>query len=343
MTAAVLALIAILAGTRLDASLVARGLCSSRAAAKAAIQAGLVTVDGAVITKVAHACDEAAEVAVIGSASRYVSRAGDKLRAALEAFHLDVHGADVLDVGASTGGFTHCLLDAGAASAVCVDCGHDQLHATIAADARVTSLEGINARHLTAAQLPRASYEAIVVDVSFISLLLVLPALWPLLEAESPRARLLALVKPQFEAGLQLGEEGRRALNKGKGVLTDDALQLRVLEGVAEFAIRELSGCAVLGTIDSPLAGGDGNREFLICLGHAVHAPSERGPFVEAAKARLQGRRALSNGDGASAPGASADEMLDGLQAVDVRRRGQTAASRAEAHAKRKRKGDPLT
>ena len=355
-------LLAVLASTnsalRLDAALVQRGLCTSRTMAKSAISGGHVTVDGAVVTKATHKCDGDAVVLAVSPAAareyRYVSRAGDKLRAALDAFQIDPAGASVLDIGASTGGFTDCLLDAGAATAVCVDCGHGQLSPKLAGDARVASLEGVNARNLTASQLPLATYEFIVVDVSFISLLKVLPALWPLLDAASPRARLVALVKPQFEVGTQLGEPGRRALNKGKGVLADEALQLSVLDGVADFGARELDGCAVLGSIDSPIKGGDGNREFLISLGHAAHAPSSKGPFVVAGS-RPPARAREVVGDGADdaemelgVPAAAAgavgthEEVLeDALRAVDVRRRGQTAASRMEAHKKRKRKGDP--
>ena len=146
-----------------------------------------------------------------------LSRAGAKLNGALNEFGLAAHvqGKHILDVGASTGGFTDALLKAGAASAVCVDCGHDQLHSSLASDARVVNIEGMNARHLTSDDLPRAAFDLVVVDVSFISLKLVLPAIWPLLEAESPTSRLVALVKPQFEAG-KAGE----AVSRGTQCLT---------------------------------------------------------------------------------------------------------------------------
>jgi 23S rRNA (cytidine1920-2'-O)/16S rRNA (cytidine1409-2'-O)-methyltransferase len=196
---------------RLDAALVARGLCASRGAAKSAVQAGHVLVDGAIVRKASFALGDDAEVALADAVQpRYVSRAGLKLEAALSAFGLDLSGAAVLDVGASTGGFTDCALQAGAASVVAVDCGHDQLHASLDADERVVSREGVNARSLTADALPRATFDAVVIDVSFISLRLVLPAIWPLLASEAPSARLIALVKPQFEVG-------RAAVNKGKG------------------------------------------------------------------------------------------------------------------------------
>jgi 23S rRNA (cytidine1920-2'-O)/16S rRNA (cytidine1409-2'-O)-methyltransferase len=281
MRGAVLLLCATAVAERLDAALVSRGLCASRTLAKTAILAGHVVVNGVVVTKSAFVCDDDAELRVsCAAAGRFVSRSGEKLRAALDTFKVDVAGATILDVGASTGGFTDCLLSAGAARAVCVDCGHGQLHPKLASDDRLlASIEGVNARHLKAEQLPLASYETIVVDVSFISLLLVLPALWPLLDAASPRARLIALVKPQFEVGSQLGEEGRSALSKGKGVLGDLDLQLRVLEGVVDFASNELEGCNVVGSMESPITGGDGNREWLIALARATHAP-RRGPFV---------------------------------------------------------------
>lgn len=333
-----LTLLARATASRLDAALVTRGLCSSRASAKAAITAGQVTVNGAVITKAAHACGDAAELTLAGGAeNRYVSRAGEKLRAALEAFDIDVNSAAVLDIGASTGGFTDCLLDAGAASVVCVDNGHGQLHPSLAADARVTSLEGVNARNLSASQLPQAAYEAIVVDVSFISLLLVLPALWPLLEAASPRARLVALVKPQFEAVKQIGDEGRLALNKGKGVLKDEELQARLLEGVASFATSELEGCAVVGTIDSPIVGGDGNREFLLSLAHASHEP-KRGPWVGRPGVRTRG---LAAEEAVAAAAEEAAAEAEGLAPVEAVRRRPSSAARAAAYARSKDKLSP--
>lgn len=327
-------------GERLDAALVSRGLCASRTLAKSAILAGHVAVDGAVVTKSAFVCDDDAELRVRSAAAgRFVSRSGEKLRAALDTFKVDVAGATILDIGASTGGFTDCLLSAGAASAVCVDCGHGQLHPKLASDDRLlASIEGVNARHLKAEQLPLASYETIVVDVSFISLLLVLPALWPLLDAASPRARLVALVKPQFEVGSQLGEEGRSALNKGKGVLGDLDLQLRVLEGVVDFASNELAGCAVVGSMESPITGGDGNREWLVALAHATHAP-QRGPFVSPdALTTLPTSNHASNARHGTelSDGASTKMLSDG--AVLKPSRKATAASRAALRQNQRRR-----
>jgi 23S rRNA (cytidine1920-2'-O)/16S rRNA (cytidine1409-2'-O)-methyltransferase len=187
---------------------------------------------------------------------RFVSRGGEKLAAALAHFALDLKGAHVLDVGASTGGFTDCVLQAGAADVVCVDVGRAQLHAKLRADPRVTNLEKINARHLAATDLPRTVFDAVVMDLSFISLKSVLPAVWPFLR---PGGALVALVKPQFEAG-------KAEADKGRGVIRDPAVQQAVLEGVRDFALAELPGCRLTGSIDSPITGADGNREFLLVL-----------------------------------------------------------------------------
>ena len=187
---------------------------------------------------------------------RFVGRGGEKLASYLEKFPFDLTGAHVLDVGASTGGFTDCALQAGAASATCVDVGFGQLHEKLRRDPRVTNLEKTNARHLTAGALPRASYDAIVMDLSFISLKSVLPAVWPFLRAGGT---LVALVKPQFEAG-------KAEVDKGQGIIRDDAVRQRVLAEVREFALQELAGASVHGEMDSPVHGADGNREFLLGL-----------------------------------------------------------------------------
>jgi 23S rRNA (cytidine1920-2'-O)/16S rRNA (cytidine1409-2'-O)-methyltransferase len=187
---------------------------------------------------------------------RFVSRGGEKLAAALEEFGFDVRGAHVLDVGASTGGFTDCMLQAGAADVVCVDVGRAQLHAKLRADPRVTNLEKVNARYLQPHDLPRSEYDAIVMDLSFISLKTVLPAIWPLLRRGG---RMVALVKPQFEAG-------KAEVDKGQGVIRSARVQQATLESVRAFALQELRGAVLIGTIKSPIEGADGNREFLLCL-----------------------------------------------------------------------------
>jgi len=187
---------------------------------------------------------------------RFVSRGGEKLAAALDAFGFDLRGAHVLDVGASTGGFTDCVLQAGAADVVCVDVGRAQLHARLRADPRVTNLEKVNARFLQPHDLPRSEFDVIVMDLSFISLKTVLPAIWPLLRRGG---RLVALVKPQFEAG-------KAEVDKGQGVIRSVKVQQAALESVRMFALQELRGAVLIGTINSPIEGADGNREFLLCL-----------------------------------------------------------------------------
>jgi 23S rRNA (cytidine1920-2'-O)/16S rRNA (cytidine1409-2'-O)-methyltransferase len=244
---------------RLDELLVMRGLAASRAQAKALIMAGRVLHGTTRLDKPGKEFPDDLAIA-LEQHPRFVSRGGEKLAGALERFALDLRGAHVLDVGASTGGFTDCALQAGAADVVCVDVGRAQLHAKLRADPRVTNLEKINARFVTAADLPRAEYDAIVMDLSFISLRSVLPAVWPLLRAGGT---LVALVKPQFEAGKQ-------EVDKGRGVIRDAAVQEATLAGVRDFALRELPSAELVGTMDSPITGADGNREFLLVLRRAA-------------------------------------------------------------------------
>ena len=241
--------------SRLDELLVARGLAASRAQAKALIMSGRVLRGTERLDKPGKDFPE--DIALtVEQPPRFVSRGGEKLVAALEHFALNLNGVHVLDVGASTGGFTDCVLQAGAADVVCVDVGRAQLHARLRADPRVTNLEKINARTLTAAQLPRSSFDVVVMDLSFISLRSVLPAVWLLL---NPGGTLVALVKPQFEAG-------KAEADKGRGVIRDPAVQQAALNTVREFALAELPGVDLRGTIESPITGADGNREFLLCL-----------------------------------------------------------------------------
>jgi len=162
----------------------------------------------------------------------------------------------VLDIGASTGGFTDCSLQSGAASVVCVDVGRAQLHARLRADPRVTNLEKLNARTLAASDLPRPEFDAVVIDVSFISLKAVLPAAWALLR---PGGVLVALVKPQFEAG-------KAEADRGRGVIRDPAVREAALAAVRAFALDRLAGAVLVGSMESPIEGAEGNREFLLCL-----------------------------------------------------------------------------
>jgi 23S rRNA (cytidine1920-2'-O)/16S rRNA (cytidine1409-2'-O)-methyltransferase len=240
---------------RLDELLVVRGLAESRSQAKGLIMSGRVLHGTERLDKPGKEYAVDLEL-TLEQPPRFVSRGGEKLAAAIAAFALDLKGAHVLDVGASTGGFTDCVLQAGAADVVCIDVGRAQLHAKLRADPRVTNLESINARHLRAGDLPRAEFDAIVMDLSFISLTVVLPAVWPLLRAGGP---LVALVKPQFEAG-------KKDVDKGRGVIRDAAIQQAALSGVREFALARLPGSTLIGSIDSPITGADGNREFLLGL-----------------------------------------------------------------------------
>lgn len=243
---------------RLDELLVARGLCASRSQAKALIMTGRVRHGTERLDKPGKEYPADFELS-IDQPPRFVSRGGEKLAAYLEKFPVDLTGAHLLDVGASTGGFTDCALQAGAASATCVDVGTGQLHDKLRRDPRVTSLEKTNARHLTPGSLPRASYDVLVMDLSFISLRSVLPAVWPFLRGGGT---LIALVKPQFEAG-------KAEVDRGEGVIRDDTVRARVMTEVREFALHELPGATLHGEMECPIHGADGNREFLLGLRRA--------------------------------------------------------------------------
>jgi 23S rRNA (cytidine1920-2'-O)/16S rRNA (cytidine1409-2'-O)-methyltransferase len=240
---------------RLDELLVARGLAPTRAKAKAYVMAGLVRSGTERLDKPGKEYAGDFPLTLVQT-DRFVSRGGEKLQGWLDRFPLKLIGSNVLDVGASTGGFTDCALQAGAASVVCLDVGRAQLHGRLLADPRVTNLEQINARHLDPGILPRREFDAVVMDLSFISLRSVLPAVWPVLRAGGT---LVALVKPQFEAG-------KAEVDKGQGIIRDPVVQQRVLDGIRDFAIKELPGALLVGTMDSPITGTDGNREFLIGL-----------------------------------------------------------------------------
>lgn len=234
---------------RADILLVERGLFDSRAKARAAIEAGGVTAAGRRVVKPSEAIDEACEI-VAAAAHPYVGRGALKLAAALDLWPVSVDGRIVLDVGASTGGFTEVCLRRGAARVYAVDVGRGQLHPSLAADPRVVSLEATDARALTP-ELISEPPDLIVTDVSFISLEKALPAA---LALSARRAELVALVKPQFEVGPE-------RVGKG-GVVKDAAARAEALAGVRRFLER--SGWVVEATADSPIEGGDGNREFLL-------------------------------------------------------------------------------
>jgi 23S rRNA (cytidine1920-2'-O)/16S rRNA (cytidine1409-2'-O)-methyltransferase len=238
-----------MAGKRADVLLVERGLFESRAKARAAIEAGGVTADGRPVRRAADMIPETAELRAI-PAHPWVGRGALKLVAALDAWPAPVAGCVALDVGASTGGFTEVCLARGAARVYAVDVGRGQLHPKLAADPRVVSLEGLDARALDVARVPEAP-GLIVTDVSFISLSKALPAV---LALAAPGAQLIALVKPQFEVGPE-------RVGKG-GLVKDEQARAAALAGVADFL--EGSGWAVRATMDSPIEGGDGNREYLL-------------------------------------------------------------------------------
>ncbi len=243
---------------RADQLLVASGLAASRTAAQRLIAAGRVRWSGDPVAKAAQELpsDDGLEV-IPDAADRYVSRGGLKLAGALAATGIAVAGKACLDVGQSTGGFTDCLLQAGAARVVGVDVGHGQLHPRLAGDPRVTAIEGVNGRALSAADLgpalPAGGFDLVVGDLSFISLTLVLPRLPGLL---APGGDLLLLVKPQFEVG-------PGGLGKG-GVVRDPARYAEV-EAKLRRCAAELH-LTVRAWLDSPIAGGDGNREFFLWL-----------------------------------------------------------------------------
>ncbi len=231
--------------------MVRRGLVLSRTEAAHAIDARLVLVNGSVADKAARLVDRGDAVVLQGPPSRFVSRGGDKLAAALHAFDIDVTGLRVLDAGASTGGFTDCLLQCGAAHVVAVDVGHGQLHPKIREDQRVTVLERFHVRDLTAGAIG-GEVDLVVADLSFISIIRVLPTL---LSVGRPASELVLLVKPQFEAG-------KAEVDRGSGVIRDPLIHQRVCDEVSAALVAH--GCDVLGWIDSPITGAQGNREFLV-------------------------------------------------------------------------------
>lgn len=243
-----LIIVAMTVRERADRLLVARGLFESRARAQAAIAAGLVTADGVPVRK---ASDEISPTAVVEArpAHPFVSRGGVKLAAALDHFRLDVTARVCLDVGASTGGFTEVLIERGARRVYAVDVGRDQLHPRLRDRNDIVCLEEIDIRSLDAARLPEPPDFA-AVDVSFISLKLVLPAIGQIL---APRATLVALIKPQFEVA-------RRHMKKG--IVRDATVHAAVCDDIRAFVMA--LGWRVGGTVPSPILGGDGNREFFI-------------------------------------------------------------------------------
>ena len=239
---------------RLDVYLTEKGICRSRSAAQQLINLGGVIVNGrtAVKNSLEIADSDAVEIAEL-MLPKYVGRGGQKLEKALELWSIDLGGKTCLDIGSSTGGFTDCMLQNGAARVFAVDVGSNQLHEKLRADERVISLEQTDIRDFSFADYDISAAEFIGTDVSFISLKLVLPHIYRLL-AEDGTA--VALIKPQFEAG-------RGSLSK-KGIVRSESVRLRCVEEIKEFA--EQCGFAVIGTSVSPITGGDGNVEYLLGL-----------------------------------------------------------------------------
>jgi 23S rRNA (cytidine1920-2'-O)/16S rRNA (cytidine1409-2'-O)-methyltransferase len=246
---------------RLDLILVERGLAPSRTRARSLILAGRVLVDGDRSDKPGREVSHDSEIELLSPPHPYVGRGGVKLAAALEAFGVDPGGARALDVGASTGGFTDCLLRHGAAGVVAVDVGRGQLDWSLRQDSRVEVREGLNARYLEPGQLGDP-FDLAVLDLSFISLRLVLPAVFPLV----PTGPVIPLVKPQFE--LERAEVGRG------GIVRRPELHAEALRRVARANLA--AGRAAAGVVASPLRGAAGNREFLLCL-----VPGEGLPATE--------------------------------------------------------------
>ena len=236
---------------RLDQLVTERGLAPSRERARALILGGHVTVGGEAVTKAGAQVDDSAEVVLVAPDHPYVGRGGLKLAHALDTFHIEVAGREALDIGASTGGFTDVLLQRGAVRVVSLDVGHGQFDWTLRNDPRVVVIERFNARHLTLADIP-GQVDVVAIDVSFISLRQILPVIPPLLR---PGADVIALVKPQFEAG--------RAEVR-KGVIRDEAVHQRVVEEIAAAAAGV--GLTPMGSTPSPITGQKGNVEFLLHL-----------------------------------------------------------------------------
>lgn len=236
--------------TRLDRLLVERGLIPSRQRAEALILAAHVRVNGEVITKAGYRVNTDADVVVHGSDHPFVSRGGLKLAHALEVFQVSAEGLVAMDVGASTGGFTDCLLQHGARKVYAVDVGYGQLAWRLRQDPRVVVLERQNIRYLHREQVPE-DVQLVTIDVSFISLKLVVPVLLTFL---APYGRLIALIKPQFEAG-------RENIGK-KGVVRDLQVHTMVCEDIHDFF--EKHGLQIIGMVPSPILGPQGNREFLL-------------------------------------------------------------------------------
>lgn len=248
---------------RLDAALVKRGLAASRTEAARLIESGSVTVSGAFADKASRMVGPDEPVVVLEQ-KKFVSRGGDKMAHALESFAVSVEKRSVLDAGVSTGGFTDCVLQAGALRVFAVDVGRNQLHERLKSDTRVEWRDGVNVRSLTVDDMAHPC-SLVVADLSFISLTKVLPALCSVVSAEEghPLPEMILLVKPQFEAG-------RAEVSRGRGVITDPAVHREAIRVVTDCV--ESLGARVAGVVESPVKGAEGNTEFLMHV--ECHLPS---------------------------------------------------------------------
>lgn len=237
---------------RADELLVRQGICETRSQAKHLILSGKVFYNKEIVENPGKMFVK--NTILEAKAMPFVSRAGEKLEGFLNHFSIDVIDKYALDVGASTGGFTDCLLQRGASSVTCVDVGHGQLHTKLLHDPRVKNFEKINARNLTAEQIGGQLFEIIVIDLSFISLTKVLPNVWELLK---DGGILIALIKPQFEST-------REEVSKNWGIIRDTKIHDQVIRKIIKFSEEKLLKSNLIGYIASPIKGGDGNQEFLI-------------------------------------------------------------------------------
>ena len=238
---------------RADEFLVLKGLAESRSKAQAMILAREVRLGpDDIVDKPSRKIRLDAEL-LLSSAKKFVSRGGEKLEGFIQQFSIDVQGKSILDVGASTGGFTDCLLQHGARSATCIDVGHGQLHFKLQKDPRVTNFENTHVKSLNREFFENSLFEIVVCDVSFISLKKVLPIIW---EFVNSHGVMIALIKPQFEAD-------KAYMDKCKGVIRDPEVQAAIRDDILQFASQQLPQSQLIGFIDSPILGAEGNREYL--------------------------------------------------------------------------------
>lgn len=241
---------------RVDDLLVTQGLAESKTKAQAMIMAGSVRTESARIEKPGKLMNTST-ILIVETPPQFVSRGGEKLEAFLNAFSIEVEGHTILDIGASTGGFTDCVLQRGAAHVTCVDVGRNQLHNKLCQHPKVISLPETNARYLKASMLPHTLYDGLVMDVSFISVTKLIVPMWTFLKQGG---YLIVLIKPQFEAT-------RAEVSKGKGVINDPDIHQRILDYIQRYVTEHILDASLIGCIVSPLLGSKGgNQEFLLGL-----------------------------------------------------------------------------